>query len=112
MRAALFTLAMVAAGCGGGAAAKNPDLTRYSSSRMADPTLCEQAVSNYEKELFLSTSTPVREKRLFDRTEAGLEHRRRVDKCTMSFSERQAACFAAAPSLQYVKNCETYAELQ
>jgi hypothetical protein len=117
MRAAIFCL--LATACAGGhSATTSPrtlpaiDVERYSQSRLASPELCEQAVANYEKEMFLSTSTPVREKELFDRTAAGLEHRHRVDRCTMSFSERKAACYAAAPSLQYVENCQLYAELQ
>jgi hypothetical protein len=74
--------------------------------------MCEEAVTNYERQLFASTTTPVNQKNLFNSAEANLEHRRRVDKCTISFSERQAACFSTAPSLQYVQNCDLYAELQ
>jgi hypothetical protein len=112
MRGRLLWVLVLAAACGGGAAAKNPDLSKYDPSKLASAEQCEQAVDNYEKAQFLATDQPVREKRLFNRTEFSLEHRRRVDRCTTSFSERQAACIAGAPSLQYVKNCELYAELQ
>ena len=104
MRVRSLILAVLIGGCGGGAAATLPDLSAYSSSRLASRELCEQAVSNYEKEAW--------EAPLFDRRWAELEHRRRVDQCTITFSERKAACYALAPSLQYVHNCQMYAELQ
>lgn len=117
MRAAIFCL--LAAACAGNQAATSSprtlpaiDVDRYSQSRLASPELCEQAVTNFEKELFLSTSSPLPQKQLFNRTVADLDHRHRVDACTMSFSERKAACYAAAQSLQYVQNCQLYAELQ
>jgi hypothetical protein len=112
MRARTVFLMLFAAACGGGTAAKNPDVTGYSSSKLASPELCEQAVTNYEKERDLSTDPQDPKEPLFDRATARLEHRRRVDRCTIMFSERQAACVANAPSLQYVQNCERFAELQ
>jgi hypothetical protein len=117
-RAALASALLAAAlaacggGGGGGASATLPNLERYSPSKLASKEQCESAVTNYEKQIFLSTTTPVADKQLFHRTEAELDHRRRVDRCSISFSERQAACFAIAPSLQYIQNCELYAELQ
>jgi len=88
-----------------------PDLSRFSDKDFASEDLCEAAVSNYEKELFLSTSTPVWKKGLFNRTEFDRLHRLRVQACTR-MTERQAACIAFAPSMQYIRNCERFPELQ
>jgi hypothetical protein len=89
-----------------------PDLERTSSSQLASEELCLQAVERYEQNEFQSTTTPVRQKGLFNRTAHEWRHRDRVRHCQTSFSEREAACIATAPSLQYVANCRRFAELQ
>ena len=88
-----------------------PDLSRFSDKEFASEDLCEAAVQNYEKEQFLSTTTPVRKKGLFNRTAYDQQHRQRVQACTR-LTERQAACVAFAPSMQYIRNCERFPELQ
>lgn len=106
--------AMVLGACGGAQPppAVTPNLQEFSSSELASEQLCEHAVSNFERNEFLSTTTPVNRKGLFNRSDFDWRHRDRVRKCQTSLSERQAACIASAPSMQYVQNCDRYAELQ
>jgi hypothetical protein len=102
-------------GCGG-SEPKTPttpqNLDRFASNRLAGEQLCEHAVSNYERNEFLSTTIPASHKELFNRVEYDWRHRDRVRRCQISLSERQAACIAYAPSMQYVQNCDRFAELQ
>ena len=113
--ALLFALALGA--CASTAANKAstppnvPDLSRFSDKEFASEDLCEAAVSNYEKEQFLNTNTPVWQKGLFNRTAYNHQHMLRVQACTR-LTERQAACVAFAPSMQYIRNCERFPELQ
>ena len=93
-------------------AATQPDLTGYSDSTFASEQLCEHAISNYERQDFFSSTEPVGEKDLFDRTAFDTRHRARVETCTIKLTQRQAACIATAPSVQYVRNCGRFAELQ
>jgi hypothetical protein len=93
-------------------AATQPDLSQYSDSQFASEQLCEHAISNFERQDFLSTTTPVGEKDLFNRTAFDLRHRGRVSTCTIKLTQRQAACIATAPSAQYIRNCSRFAELQ
>jgi hypothetical protein len=108
---------MAVAACGAttaGTTAQPParDLSQFSDKTFAPEGLCESAVTNFEDKQFESTSTPVAKKELFDRTRHEVEHRARVQKCTATLTERQAACVASAESLQYIHNCERFAELQ
>jgi hypothetical protein len=114
MKPMVMVLVLAAAACGGAqqGGGHQPNLQEFSSSELASEQLCEHAVSNFERNEFLSTSTPVRRKGLFNRTGFEWRHRDRVRRCQTSLSERQAACIASAPSLQYVRNCESFAELQ
>jgi hypothetical protein len=107
-------LLLALCGCGGtqGTADGMPDVSRYDSSRLASEEMCEHAVSNLERTHFLSTTTPVAQKGLFNRVEFQRAHEERVRRCRTSLSERQAACIAFAPSTQYIQNCERFAELQ
>jgi hypothetical protein len=98
--------------CAATTPAPQPNLSRYSDSRFASDQLCEDAVSNYERQDFLSTTAPVGEKDLFNRDAFDQRHRGRVNTCTIKLTERQAACIATAPSAQYLRNCSRFAELQ
>ncbi len=107
---------LVIAACGGGTASSTipsaENLDRYSSSQLASEELCEHAVANVERHEFLSTTVPVRDKGLFNRADYDRRHRDRVRACQVKLSERQAACMAVAGSMQYVQNCDRFAELQ
>jgi hypothetical protein len=98
--------------CAATTAAPQPDLSRFSDSRFASEQLCERAISNYERQDFFSTTAPVGEKELFDRDVFDQRHRSRVQTCTIKLTERKAACIATAPSVQYLRNCGRFAELQ
>ena len=107
----LALLSALALGACASTAANVPDLSRFSDKDFASEDLCEAAVQNYEKEQFLSTTTPVWQKGLFNRTQYDQVHRQRVAACTR-MTERQAACIASAPSMQYIRNCKRFPELQ
>jgi len=92
--------------------ATEPDLSGYSDTRFASERLCEHAVSNFERQDFFSSTAPIGEKDLFDRGAFDIRHRDRVRTCSIKLTERQAACIAAAPSVQYIRNCGRFAELQ
>ena len=79
------------------------------ASRFASPELCEQVVSNVEKNEQQSTTTPVSRKGFFNSTAYNELHRDRVRRCTTSLSEKEALCIAEAPSLQYVRECRKFA---
>jgi len=110
----LIVIMIALAGCGAASptAATTPDVSRFSDKEFASEDLCEAAVSNFEKEQFLSTTTPTFKKGLFNRTEFDRIHRFRVQTCTAKLTERQAACIAMSASLQYIRNCERFPELQ
>jgi hypothetical protein len=110
MRTTLLALAFL--GACAGSYPPPADLTAYSDQTFASKQLCEHAVSNVDRARFLSTTIPAEKKGLFDTTSYEIAHRDRVQHCTARLTERQAACIAQAPSLQYVHNCEAFPELQ
>ena len=89
-----------------------PDLSRFDTSTFANEELCEHAVAAFENAEFESSTVPTWNKGLFNRTSYDQHHRDRVRKCTITMSERQAACFALAPSMQYLRNCAKFAEIR
>jgi len=113
MRRVFVTLALVlTAACGGGASSqKARDLEEFQKDQFANEETCEQAVTNFEKAEFDASNVPAAEKGLFNRVEFDQRHRDRVYRC-QKMTQRQAECFAQAPSMQYIQNCERFAELQ
>jgi hypothetical protein len=107
----IISLALfVVAACGGAQdRAQSPDVSGYSGDRFASKALCQQAVENVEKQVHLSTTN---DKQLFDRAGYDQAHEDRVRKCSITLTEREAACLSQAKSLQYAKNCSRYPELQ
>ena len=112
MRRWLFGVALGLAACGGGGSSqKAQDLEEFQGGQFASEELCEQAVANFEKAEFESTTVPVGQKELANQVEFKQRHRDRVISC-QRMTQRQAECFAQAPSMQYIQNCERFAELQ
>jgi hypothetical protein len=111
MRRWLVGVALAVAACGGGSSAqKAQDLEQFQGGQFAGEELCERAVDNFEKAEQESTSPEARPP-LFAQADYKRLHRDRVIRCTR-LTQRQAQCIATAASMQYIENCERFAELQ
>jgi hypothetical protein len=101
----------VLAACGGAQdkTSTPPHLAQYDDDKLASRELCEQAVTRVQYNYEMS---PGNHKALFARAGYDRRHRDLVSTCTTRLTEREAACLATAPSSQYGRNCEHFAELQ
>ena len=98
------------AACGGAQdTATTPNLAQYDDDKFASRELCEQAVTQTQRNYEMSTTG---KKALFARAGYDQRHRDLVSTCTARLTEREAACLATAPSSQYARNCERFPELQ
>ena len=91
--------------------ATSPDGRGVPESGFVKPPAASAATSTLEKAEFDASNVPAAEKGLFNRVEFDQRHRDRVYRC-QKMTQRQAECFAQAPSMQYIQNCERFAELQ
>ena len=111
MRCWFLGIALAVAACGGGASSqKAQSLEEFQEGQFASEELCERAVANFEK-VELESTSPEAKPPLFNQVAYKELHRDRVIRC-QRMTQRQATCYANAPSMQYIQNCQRFAELQ